>query len=278
MIHIATIHWKTDKWIRIQLSYLKKNMRLDYRTYAYLNGIDPEQHSLFDHVFTDEIRSHAEKLDRLADYICSGNPDDDLILFLDGDAFPIAPLNETFIKKAGEFHLMALQRKENNGDLQPHPAFALTSIGKWKGMAGTWKRGYTWLNDQGQPVTDVGGELLRILDEGNLNWHKMLRSNAHNPHPLYFGVYDDLIYHHGAGFRRGKGGRVSRQQQGEERFRDSQWRKMVGWIPSGRIRYLLDRKERWMKKLEHQMVEMNERYYRKIISNENFYTDLIGRK
>ena len=29
----------------------------------------------------------------------------------------------------------------------------------------------------------------------------MLRSNRRNLHPLWFGLYEDLIYHHGAGFR-----------------------------------------------------------------------------
>jgi hypothetical protein len=29
----------------------------------------------------------------------------------------------------------------------------------------------------------------------------VLRTNRRNPHPLFFGVYGDVIYHHGAGFR-----------------------------------------------------------------------------
>jgi hypothetical protein len=32
---------------------------------------------------------------------------------------------------------------------------------------------------------------------------QVLRSNRKNPDPLFFAVYGDVIYHHGAGFRKG---------------------------------------------------------------------------
>ena len=38
----------------------------------------------------------------------------------------------------------------------------------------------------------------------------MLRTNKVNPHPLQFGVYEDLVYHHGGGFRLTAGGRLWR--------------------------------------------------------------------
>ena len=34
-----------------------------------------------------------------------------------------------------------------------------------------------------------------------IDWYPMLRSNRRDLHPLWFGLYEDLIYHHGAGFR-----------------------------------------------------------------------------
>ena len=47
----------------------------------------------------------------------------------------------------------------------------------------------------------MGGNLLAILDNQGMTWYSLLRSNKRNLHPVFFAVYDDLIYHHGAGSR-----------------------------------------------------------------------------
>ena len=39
------------------------------------------------------------------------------------------------------------------------------------------------------------------LNSLGIKWTKIRRSNSHSFHPLWFGVYSDLIYHHGAGSR-----------------------------------------------------------------------------
>ena len=43
--------------------------------------------------------------------------------------------------------------------------------------------------------------MLEILNQKDIIWGKVLRSNKLDIHPLFFGIYDDVIYHHGAGFR-----------------------------------------------------------------------------
>ena len=43
MIHIATVHWMSDRWIELQLAYLRRNMDRPYRVYADLEGIDERQ-------------------------------------------------------------------------------------------------------------------------------------------------------------------------------------------------------------------------------------------
>ena len=52
-------------------------------------------------------------------------------------------------------------------------------------------------------MTDAGGNLLGIIRERGLDWYPLLRTNRRNLRPLWFAVYDDLVYHHGAGFRGG---------------------------------------------------------------------------
>ena len=96
--------------------------------------------------------------------------------------------------------LAALRRDENLGDPQPHPAFCLTTVGFWKEIEGDWSAGPMWENDVGT-MTDVGGELLVTLREQDLPWRPILRTNTDNIHPVWFGVYEHRIYHHGAGFR-----------------------------------------------------------------------------
>ncbi|MGA2522377.1 MAG: hypothetical protein ABSG81_16340 [Acidimicrobiales bacterium] len=47
----------------------------------------------------------------------------------------------------------------------------------------------------------MGGNLLRALELRGESWTPLLRSNRVDVHPLWFGVYGDVVYHHGAGFR-----------------------------------------------------------------------------
>lgn len=203
MIHIATIHWKTDKWIDIQLRYLRRYIKEDYRVYAFLNGIDKKYKEHYYYTINEDIQEHYIKLNLLGEIIklSSTNKNEDLIFFLDGDAFPIGDIVTFARNKISSNKLIAIQRRENCGDIQPHPAFCATTVGFWENINGTWKYGYKWINELGTQVSDVGGELLRILIEKKIDWLPMLRSGQLTSHPIFFGIYSNLIYHHGAGFR-----------------------------------------------------------------------------
>lgn len=205
MIHIVTIHWKTDKWIDIQLKYLKHFIKEPFKVYAFLNYIkNSEKHiNKYEYVSQEPIKSHPIKLNLLADIAqFNSDSDNDYLIFLDGDAFPIEEF--TVIKNTlNDYPLAAVQRYENYGDQQPHPCFCITTIGFWKTIQGDWKKGsYCWLDSLGNQVGDVGGELLNTLNSRKIRWNKLLRSNnVEQNHPLLFGCYEEMIYHHGAGFR-----------------------------------------------------------------------------
>ncbi|MEL6657192.1 MAG: hypothetical protein AAFP77_18090 [Bacteroidota bacterium] len=202
MIHVMTVHWLDSRWIDIQLSYLKKNIDRPYLTYAFLNGISTEHYDKFHYVSDENIKQHAVKLNLLADMACfNAESDDDWLFFIDGDAFPIASVDQYAQPKLEKNPLIAVQRKENFADIQPHPSFCITTVGFWKQIRGDWKSGYTWNNARGESVTDVGGNLLGILNEKGFDWYPVLRSNIIDLHPLSFGLYGDVLYHHGAGFR-----------------------------------------------------------------------------
>jgi hypothetical protein len=205
MIHYLTVHWKQDLWIDKQLESFKRFTSEPWRSYAFLNEIDSRHYSKFDYVSDEPIEEHAIKLNLLADIaIFNAQSDDDLLCFIDGDAFLIGDYCGFAREQISRYPLLAVRRDENNGDVQPHPCFALTTVGFWRQLKGDWKMGYRWdvttLNQTIQ-VTDVGGNLLGLLREKQITWLPILRSNTANLHPLWFGIYGGFVYHHGASFR-----------------------------------------------------------------------------
>jgi hypothetical protein len=202
MINVVTVHWQTPKWIDVQLRYLERNVAGDLRVFAALNGIeDPELRDRFFYA-TDLEGTHEEKLNALADVVVEQSDPADIVMFLDGDAFPIRPLDSWMHETLRSYPLAAVRRDENVGDRQPHPSFCVTTAGFWQEIDGDWRRGGTWINAVGREVTDPGGNLLHQLQERHQDWLPLVRTNTSNPHPLWFAVYGHLVYHHGAGFRK----------------------------------------------------------------------------
>jgi len=200
VLHIATVHFGSPRWIPIQVRELRRHLHIPYTTWTSLEGIDPSYGRHFDRVI-EQSGPHADKLNHLAIEIGAEASDDDLLIFLDGDAFPIAdpmPLIESGLAQAP---LTAVRRAENGGDPQPHPCFCATRVGTWRSLPGDWTKGSMWRGENGEPKTDVGANLMRRLELTGTSWVPIQRSNRRNPHPLFFGVYGDAVYHHGAGFR-----------------------------------------------------------------------------
>ncbi|HMD51846.1 MAG TPA: hypothetical protein VKG62_03970, partial [Solirubrobacteraceae bacterium] len=203
MLYIATVHYRSPQWIEIQTRYLREHIHVPYQTWSSLEGIDPSYSSYFDRIVVQR-GLHSAKLNHLAMELSQEASDEDLLMFLDGDAFPIAdpmPLIDDGLSRAP---LLAVRRAENVNEPQPHPCFCVTTVGTWRTLPGDWTAGYTWTGARGRPTSDVGGNLLRRLELSSTPWVEVLRSNRRNLHPLNFAVYGDTIYHHGAGFRTGE--------------------------------------------------------------------------
>ncbi|HEY9509514.1 MAG TPA: hypothetical protein VIV82_06590 [Verrucomicrobiae bacterium] len=202
MIHIATVHFQSDQWIQTQLAYLRKHIASPFRVYAWLNDVPAVPPGTFHYSCSEPVTAHAVKLNLLADLIYfDSNREDDILIFLDGDAFPVGDIGPFLREKLKTHKLIAIQRLENNGDFQPHPCFCATTVGFWRSIKGDWKEGYEWQTKTGKRETDVGGNLLKLLLDNKVDWYPLLRTQSLTPHPVFFGIYADLIYHHGAGFR-----------------------------------------------------------------------------
>lgn len=196
MIWVLTAHHRSDRWIRIQRDALARTMRDPYRVVACLEGVDAACAAAFDDVLWLDGH-HGPKLNALVEHVDAA--DDDLLVFLDGDAFPIAdPM--PYVRAALEdgATLVAVRRDEAHKQ-QPHPCFTAVPYGTWR-QFGDWRPGQ-FDDIDGVPVVDVGGRLLGHVDP----WAPLLRMTTHDLHPLFFAVYGadgmPLVYHHGAGFR-----------------------------------------------------------------------------
>jgi len=200
MLYVATVHYKSPRWIEIQTSYLRKHLSVPYETWTSLEGIDPSYSASFDRVL-EQRGPHAGKLNHLALEICHIASDDDLIMFLGGDAFPIADPMPVLTEALERAPLVAVRRAENVDDPQPHPCFCVTTVGTWRGLPGDWSLGPVWPAVKGRLVSDVGANLLRALELTETPWVQLLRTNGSKLHPLFFAIYGDIVYHHGAGFR-----------------------------------------------------------------------------
>ena len=201
MIHIATVHYQSDRWIDIQLNYLKKHIKQPFRIYAFLCGDAVKHRQKFFYSSVQPVKEHAIKLNILSDIISFAAKPEDHLIFIDGDAFPVSPLDSLLDEVPSQTDLAAIVRKENFRDSQPHPSFCLTTVGFWKQINGDWEKGVIWRGENGDTIEDVGGRLMISLSEKNIKWKKILRTSVNPHHPVFFGLYGNIIYHHGAGFR-----------------------------------------------------------------------------
>jgi hypothetical protein len=203
MLYIATVHYRSPRWIEIQTRHLRENISAPLQIWSSLDHIDPAYAVHFDRILA-QGGSHAGKLNHLAWEISREASPDDLLMFLDGDAFPIADPMPLITDALAKAPLLAVRRAENADEPQPHPCFCVTTVATWRELPGDWTAGPTWPGARGQPTTDVGGNLLRRLEVTNTPWIEVLRSNRRNLDALNYAIYGDVVYHHGAGFRTGE--------------------------------------------------------------------------
>jgi hypothetical protein len=231
MLHILTLHLG-DKWIDIQKRELARFISEPYKVYARLgDGVYPKEkwkykfddagEKIFGSKYTDTTISydkHKHKFDgaisgaqhwtysmgKLIDYVLENHEvkPTDKIMLIDSDAFPIAPISDFLEEKLKEYPFVSAQEPMHEWDrdplyLIPHPMFMLFEAKQI-------------LEDN---LTDY---LREIIQDKNNNWwggttdwlterghdyYPLIRSNKIDLHPLYYAIYDDLIYHHWAGSR-----------------------------------------------------------------------------
>jgi hypothetical protein len=61
VLHIATVHYGSPRWIEIQTRALAEHLSVPYRTWASLELIDPSYAARFDRLI-DQTGRHSDKL------------------------------------------------------------------------------------------------------------------------------------------------------------------------------------------------------------------------
>jgi hypothetical protein len=267
MVYYATIHYKNANWIKIQHDFIVLHTPKEYEWNAIVH--DCGELSLYrdyGRIYTQDQGSHAKNLNYLAnEIILRSKSNDDIIIFIDGDAFPIVDISKIVDKVCLEQRPAAVQRLENNGDCQPHPCFAIFTVGMWKKYSGDWSSGYQWQNPQGDLVTDVGGEMLKIFQKRKIDWIKLKRTNSYNLHHLLFGVYGDVVYHHGAAFRLNDGGRITRLEHN--------YKEKLQRIDARIIEKITPNKYR--QRIRNSMIHPAGRLYHKLVKENSKLAELV---
>jgi hypothetical protein len=147
MIYVLTVYWGDDSWPDIQAAWLRRTTHDDYRIFAFGGEYSPPEafRSAGPHHFVPDygIRPHPVKLNLLARMASlASQRNDDLLVFLDSDAFPIRPWVDVVRTMLAEYPLVAVRRDENYGERQPHPSFCVTTVGFWRTIEGDWRQGY----------------------------------------------------------------------------------------------------------------------------------------
>src|SRR2546423_15217710 len=113
MIHVATVHYGDPRWIEPQLRHFDRYLE-KYRIYSFVDEASLERTERFYYRSTENLGDHATWLNMLAEIIRFNADPSDPILFIDGDAWPIAPVAPLIRDRLPQHRLVAVQRYENN--------------------------------------------------------------------------------------------------------------------------------------------------------------------
>ncbi len=261
MIHIATAHYG-PRWVDVQLEYFARHLREPYTVWGSVERVSSADAAKFD-VALPMGGHHQGKLNLLWHEIDEVADDDDLVLFCDSDSFPIADPMPLIRDALTTTDIVAIRRDED-GDRQPHPAFAIASAATWRAVQCDWGGAYLFRTPWGLEVSDAGSNLLHYIEERAMNWTPLLRSNTVDLHPLWFAVYGGIVYHHGGGSQRYPLSRT------EERC------EFVTHADGSTFQQLLDVPTRLRRKLRvHRSVRLSRMIYRELADDPEFYRQFV---
>jgi hypothetical protein len=143
-------------------------------------------------------KEHSSLLDRLVSHAFADGCD--FVATFDMDSWPVLPgWDERYCSKlSDEVPLAAIVRTEL-GDNFPFGAFSLLSRSFWQQKP--WSFSADPSTSFSSRPSETGSGLLDRLVRAEKAFLRLERSNAWDPHPVMGGLYDDAVFHLGAGSR-----------------------------------------------------------------------------
>ena len=258
-VRIVSVHTGDTDWIGQQAAQVQKHVDLPFSLFTSVNDGEEEAAAAAWHGVTGKepvyvvsnetvMRSekvaiartiltaadsinHGVQLHHLAKRACHELAHkDDVLLFLDADAWPLDSLREQVLPVLDSpdngIELIAVRRSVEGMALWPHPSFAATTCGTWRKYNMSWSlpphgkvpmvyktvlEKQIWKASKGllchsKPNLDTGAPLWSVFNDTSKNWLALERINRLDLDPLFYGVYGGergkpLVFHQGAGSR-----------------------------------------------------------------------------
>ena len=188
-------------WPKLQIEMVRRHTPAGYTVVAYGNDIIEPHEEFLRSCSEVELHTTAEPTLPVLEHVWPARnwlveehaPRFKYLVTLDSDAFPVRDgwLDRYLGDLTDEQPLVAVQRLEN-GDTHSDRSFIAFTSDAWR----TFRFDFSMVG-----VTDAGGKISRAVERAGRSWRKLNRTNAWNPHPIVSAIYDDHIYHHGAGSR-----------------------------------------------------------------------------
>jgi len=192
-IHFVTVHVK-PRWVKIQRDFLDRFVG-DYKISSLMLESIKDDRGF--HILNKQKTIHPYKnghILTLADEVAE-NSQEEFLCFLDSDAFPISENFNDFIKEKMEIYPMIAVVRYDFGELLPHPCFACIRRETYKNYIHPLVH-KTWILNWHYRIAHF------LIKVDRNTFLPLVRSNRHNIDHCFFGIYGDLIYHHGGGSRR----------------------------------------------------------------------------
>lgn len=212
MIHIITQHFATQAWFEIQKRHLQKytknksNVKVNLLVYKTTLPNDynlPENYSVINlnDYNLDRHNEHYLIVESSYDKFIRDNiADDDIVIYMDSDAFPIDYWDEQIEKNLETNDICAVYRFEDRGPLQPEQYTPYPHLCFYAFKKKTREK-YGFRHEIPPGFPCPGFTICDVIRENNLSVKKMVRTNKFNSHNVMFGIYDDIIYHSSCGSR-----------------------------------------------------------------------------
>lgn len=211
MIHIVTQHFGTDAWFQIQKEYIEKYTPdknsykvylLVYKTEVPASFILPSNYEIIDLNKVDSVfNEHYSIVESCFDnFISQKVADDDIVVYLDSDAFPIDLWTIKVSKYLEDNHICAIYRYEDRGTEQPDKYYPYPHLCFFSFLK-KYRQKYGFRHEIPRGFPCPGFTICDVIRENSLKVKELIRTNKFNNHPTMFGIYDDMIYHQSSGSR-----------------------------------------------------------------------------